>query len=64
MSGLFGGPKLPKDTSVQDLEAKRKKADAAAKDRFLTGQQKKAKFGRGSTVLSQDSEQETTLLGG
>lgn len=63
MSGLFSSPKMPKDTTVADLEKKKKMAEAEARNKFLTDQKTRSKYGRQSTVLAQDEEQTTTLGG-
>lgn len=62
MGALFSKPKMPKDTASEEL-AKRKKEEAAAKQKFLQGQSQRSNLGRQSTVLAQDN-QDTTLLGG
>lgn len=63
MSGLFSSPKVPKDTSIQDLEAQRKKAAKEARDKLLTSQRNQSQYGRQSTILTPDNN-ESTLLGG
>ncbi len=59
----MSAPKLPRDTSFEDAERRRKQGERDIRDRFLSGQKTRARSGRQSTILAED-EAETTVLGG